>query len=161
ALKEILKDQPPPAAPLHGYSWDSPDGRFLAAPRELCDTVTPKVRVWRIDGDTPAPVFDDPAGVYEEGVAFRPAGRQVALGHAEGGVSVYDLETKERIHNLAPGRGPTFCLAYHPTLPRLAVGNGNEATVWDLDPVRQRGVMRQQGKVTNLSWHPRGHRLAV
>jgi serine/threonine protein kinase/WD40 repeat protein/tetratricopeptide (TPR) repeat protein len=160
-LDQLLKQIPPPAGPIHGFSWDSLDGRFLVVPRKPYDKVTVKVRVWRIDGEQPVRVFDDSDGVHEEAVAFRPDGQQVALGHANGSVSVYDLETRERIRRLPPESGPTFCLAYHPTLPRLAVANGTEVSVWDVEAGKRLVRMRQPGMVSTVAWHPRGHRLAV
>ena len=43
---------------------------------------------FRLDGAHPEVTLDEPAGVHESAVAFRPNGRQLAVGHANGSVSM-------------------------------------------------------------------------
>src|SRR4029450_2118056 len=40
-------------------------------------------RVWRWDGEKPKLVLDRQETVYEFGVAFRPGGKHLAVGHAD------------------------------------------------------------------------------
>ncbi len=158
----ILKALPPPAYELHGTSWISPDGRFLAAAAApYLKTVTVPVRIWRIDGERPVALFDDTTGVHEEGVAFRPDGRQVALGHADGAVTIWDLEKRARVRRLERGPGPVFCAAYHPRLPHLAVACGTEVAVWDVEAGKRLVRLPHPDLATAAAWHPRGHRLAT
>jgi eukaryotic-like serine/threonine-protein kinase len=153
---------PAPAFGLRGGLGFSPDGRFVVAAPELQrEWKGVPVRLWRVDGPQPRLVREDRDGVHEEAKAFRPDSRQVAFGHADGAVTIYDTETGERVRRLPSGPGPAFCLAFHPRLPRLAVACGLEVALWDVD----RGVclqrLPQPGQVFGLDWHPRGHRLAV
>jgi serine/threonine protein kinase/WD40 repeat protein/uncharacterized protein HemY len=158
----ILRKLPPPTYELHGASWISPDGRFLAvATKPYLKTVTVPVRIWQIDGETAVPVLDEPEGVYEEAVAFRTDCRQVAFGHADGSVSVYDLQTKARLRRLERGPGSVFCLAFHPHKPHLAVACANEVAIWDVDSGSRLIRTRQPLTATAVAWHPRGHRLAT
>ncbi len=153
---------PAPAFDLHGGLGFSPDGRFVVAATEFQrEWKGVPVRLWRVDGPQPRLVREDRDGVHEEAKAFRPDSRQVAFGHADGAVTIYDTETGERVRRLPSGAGPAFCLAFHPRLPRLAVACGREVALWDVD----RGVclqrLRQPGQVWGIAWHPRGHRLVV
>jgi WD40 repeat protein/tetratricopeptide (TPR) repeat protein len=106
-------------------------------------------------------VLDDPNGTYEEATAFRPDGRQMAFGHHDGTVSIYNTETGRRIRDLPPGPGSTFTLAYHPHLPRLAVAGGNEVTIWDIETGQRLVRLSHPSGVGAVAWHPRGHRLAT
>jgi serine/threonine protein kinase/WD40 repeat protein/tetratricopeptide (TPR) repeat protein len=160
--ENTLERLPPPVHWLRGPSWYSQDGRFVAvATQEYTKPFIVPVRVWRIDGPEPVRVLDDLLGAYEEATAFRPDSRQVAIGHADGMVSVYETETGRRARDLPPGPGPTFSLAYHPRLPRLAVANGNEIAIWDVETgLRLVRLSHREGPCV-VAWHPRGHRLAV
>ena len=156
-----LSRLPTPAFVLRGDSWYSPDGRFVAvATEEYVKRVCVPARVWRIDGPKPVRVPDD-EGPFEEATTFRPDGRQVAFGHADGTVRVYDTETGHAIRDLPPGSGAANCLAYHPTLPRLAVASNNEVAIWDVETGRRLVLLRHPTTACALAWHPRGHRLAV
>jgi serine/threonine protein kinase/tetratricopeptide (TPR) repeat protein/WD40 repeat protein len=160
----VLDRLPPPAHMLRGLSWYSPDGRFVAVglqpyidgKREW----TP-ARVWRIDGPAPVPVLDDPEGPHQFATAFRPDNKQVAFGHVDGTVSIYDTETGKRLHRLGPLPDAITFLAYHPRLPRLAASNGSEITTWDTDTGQRLLRMRPPGGTGPVAWHPHGHRLAI
>ncbi|HEX5270538.1 MAG TPA: hypothetical protein VFW33_08640, partial [Gemmataceae bacterium] len=156
-----LSRLPPPAFELRGVSWYSPDGRFVAvATEEYVKRVCVPARVWRIDGPTPVRVLDD-EGPFEEATTFRPDSRQVAFGHADGTVRIYDTETGHVIRDLPPGAGAVNCLAYHPTLPRLAVAGNNDVAIWDVETGRRLVLLHHLTTACALAWHPRGHRLAV
>jgi serine/threonine protein kinase len=155
---------PPPAHKLDGWAWYSPDGRFVAV--GLQPYFHPKrdwtpARVWRIVGSAPERVLDDPKGPNAMGTAFRPDSRQVAFGHADGTVNIYDTETGQPLRHLAPGPGSISHLVYHPRLPRLAVAYHNEAIIWDVETGQRLLRLRPPSGATYLAWHPRGHRLAV
>jgi serine/threonine protein kinase/WD40 repeat protein/tetratricopeptide (TPR) repeat protein len=153
---------PAPAFRLHGGLPCSPDGRFLLAAAEpQGEWKAVPVCLWRVDTPQPRLVREDRDGVHEEAKAFRPDSRQVAFGHADGAVTIYDTETGERIRRLAPGPGPVFCLAFHPRLPRLAVACGREVGLWDVGRGVRLHRLVQPGTVYGLDWHPRGHRLVV
>ena len=107
--------------------------------------MTVKIRVWRDEGKEFKPVLDDP-DVYEEAIVFRNDSRQLALGHPDGTVSLYDLNATgpaKEVMKLKVGSRP-FCLAYHPHLPILAVGT--EETGLQL--------FDQNGKLMHKLLHP-------
>ncbi len=159
-----LDHLPPPAHMLRGPSWYSPDGCFVAAATQpYIDgkrTAVP-ARVWRIDGSKPDPVLDDPDGPYEGATAFRSDSRQVAFGHVDGSVSVYDTETGQQLHRLRAAPGAISMVAFHPRLPQLAAVNGSEVFVWSTETGRLLRRLRPPGGAASLAWHPRGHRLAT
>ncbi len=158
---------PEPAWELRGPSWYSPDGRFLAAARQpyIAGISGRKfavpARVWRLDGPKPVSVLLDVPEPNEQATAFRPDSRQVAFGHDDGTVSLYDLKTGKLALRLKCGSQPTFCLAYHPTLQRIAVGNGPELTIWDTEKGHHLIRITHTHHVSSVAWHPRGHRLAT
>jgi WD40 repeat protein/tetratricopeptide (TPR) repeat protein len=154
---------PPPAHRLHGGSWYSPDGRFVAV--GLQPYIEGKrewvpARVWRI-GRTPVRVLDDPEGPSWFATAFRPDSRQVAFGHRDGSVDIYDTETGQPLRRLGPVPGAVEIVAYHPRLPRLAVSSGGELSIWDVETGERLLRLRPSVGVRWLAWHPRGNRLAV
>ncbi len=164
--QNALERLPPPAHMLRGPSWYSPDGRFVAV--GLQPYLEPMraqvpVRVWQIDGSVPRRLLEDSEGPNEYATAFRPDSRQVAFGHADGTVNIYDTETGQMVRRLAASRGGIHFLAYHPRLPRLAAVNyDREVIVWDVDTWQI--LLKQRppgGGAWTMAWHPRGHRLAT
>jgi serine/threonine protein kinase/WD40 repeat protein/tetratricopeptide (TPR) repeat protein len=155
---------PPPAHMLHGLSWYSPDGRFLAVGLQPYiggkRDWTP-ARVWRIDGSAPVLVLEDSEGPDWYSTAFRPDSRQVAFGHRDGTVSIYDTGTGQRVRHLRPGLGGIRYVAYHPRLPRLAVISGGAVNILDVETGQCLRRLRPPGGAWAVAWHPRGHRLAI
>jgi serine/threonine protein kinase/WD40 repeat protein/tetratricopeptide (TPR) repeat protein len=164
-LAEYALDRlPPPAHMLRGLSWYSPDGRFVAV--GLQSYINGKrewtpARVWRIDGSAPARVLDDLEGPHQFATAFHPNSKQVAFGHRDGTVSVWDTETRKELRRLGPLPDAISFLAYHPWLPRLAASNGREVTIWDTETGQRVLRVRPPGGTGALAWHPHGHRLAI
>jgi serine/threonine protein kinase/tetratricopeptide (TPR) repeat protein len=155
---------PPPAHRLRGLSWYSPDGRFVAV--GLQPYINGKrewtpARVWRIDGPVPVQVLDDPEGPEQYATAFRPDSRQVAFGHRDGTVSIYDTETGQRLHRLRRTPDAIKIVAYHPRLPHLAATNGREVFAWNVETGQLLLRLRPAVGAVFLAWHPRGHRLAI
>jgi WD40 repeat protein/tetratricopeptide (TPR) repeat protein len=159
-----LERVPPPAHTLRGLSWYSPDGRFVAV--GLLPYINGKrewtpARVWRIDGAAPVPILDDPDGPHQFATAFRADSKQVAFGHVDGTVSIYDTETGKASRRLGPLPGAITFLAYHPWLPRLAASNNSEVAVWDTETGQRALRVRPPGGLGPVAWHPHGHRLAI
>jgi WD40 repeat protein len=153
---------PPPVQRLRGDSWFSADGRFVAVGlTQFAKRADMPAQVWHIDGPRPTLVLEEPNGPYEDATTFSPDSRQVAFGHIFGGISIYDTETGQLIRRLPPGPGPTFCLAYHPRLPRLAAANGGEVTVWDVEKGQRLLRVSVPSGAQSIAWHPRGHRFAT
>src|SRR5262249_51628250 len=99
--EEIVTRLPaPPEAPFWGHVM-SPDGRFVAcAFGSTTDVAAGGVRVWKVDGPE-SMVLEPEPGAAHDYLAFHPSGRQLAIGHPDKGVSVYDLTTGRRTHRLA------------------------------------------------------------
>jgi WD40 repeat protein len=139
----------------------SPDGRFLAGrfhrggPRPT----PPVIHVW--DLSTNKLVFIEDSGRVQAGMAFRPDGRQVALGSDDRQVRLYDLPAGE----LAASRGfrqAPFDVCYAPTGDRLAVAFRGTAAVeiWS-QTTDDSQAAPAPGHVSALTWSPDGQMLAL
>ena len=117
------------------------------------------VRVWKVDGAEPVELEPEVPGINESALAFHPSGRQLAVGHADKSVSVYDLATGRRVQ-LGVGTAP-FHLAFHPSKDRLAVSCGTTVQLFDTETGKELPALRHPAAVTCLSWHPDGRRLAT
>ena len=146
----------------------SADGRFVlvALKNYMADTnpdkhMTVPVRLWRMDGIEPEYIFDDP-GIHEGSSAFRPDSRQVALGHPNGSLSVYDTESGDEILSLSvKDYGAPVCIAFHPSLPRLAVGAGNAVLLFDVGSGKFLRPLMHPDNVSSLAWLPDRQQLAA
>ena len=120
--------------------------------------------MWRLDGPEPALLLDVPEGVLGNALAFRPNGRQLAIGHLDKSVSVYDLATGERVQRLA-NTVRAVHLAFHPRLGRLALACGNAGVrLFDVDTGAELPALRHPPGITwtySVAWHPDGRRLAA
>jgi serine/threonine protein kinase/WD40 repeat protein len=161
--EELIARLPAQAKPPGGLSI-SPDGRYVAY-GELCTggSGATKVSVWKVDGATPELIVTVPEGMWESALAFRGNRRQLAIGHVDGSVSVYDLATGKRVRRLAVGTPPVW-LAFHPHDNRLAVACGHAVKLFDVESGRELSVLRHTGlrsHVYSVAWHPDGRRLAT
>ncbi len=149
--------------PIHSLklgSLFSPDGRFaMYGADEYVKHFCTGVRVWRIDGAKPVCILNDLENVNEDAAAFSADSTQMAFGFPNGAVKIYETETGCLIRELPLGRGPTFCMAYHPTLHRLAVANSTEVSIWDTDTRQRLLRLSHPDIVTAVVWHPGGYRL--
>jgi serine/threonine protein kinase len=111
--EEVVTHLSPNAkAPLYGL-FMSPDGGFVACGHSVVREGAGEVRVWKLDVPKPAVLRDETAGMHEWALAFHPSRPQLAIGHADKSVSVYDLVTGRPMHHLAVSARP-FHLAFHP-----------------------------------------------
>jgi WD40 repeat protein len=145
--------------------WMSPDGRFVAyGYGGVREGEAAAVRVWKLDGPAPVLFLNVPEGVHGAALAFRPNGRQLAIGHANQSISVYDLATGERVRRLADS-DTAVCLAFHPRDSRLALARRNAGVeVFDVDTGAQLPELRQPPDVTwtySVAWHPDGRHIAA
>jgi WD40 repeat protein len=160
--EEVLFRLPAHGKPGFSDPRMSPDGRFVAYGHSMASpTVFAGVRVWKLDGPEPAVLpLDEPAGINEGAIAFHPNDRQLAIGHSDRTVSVYDLATGRRVQRLAVSAAP-FHLAFHPHDGRLAVACGNAVQLFDAHAGRELLALRHPARVTWMAWHPDGRRLAA
>jgi serine/threonine protein kinase/WD40 repeat protein len=149
--------------PPFGHFWTSPDGRFIAYGHSLGPGQAGVLRVVRLDGPTLGVLLDDPGGWNQMAAAFRADGKQLAVGHADGFVTIYELETGQRLRRLHLGAAPQT-LAFHPRDGRLAAACGNVVRLFDVDAERELPALRHGndvGWIHGLAWHPDGRRLAA
>jgi eukaryotic-like serine/threonine-protein kinase len=160
--EEILTRLPPHGKPQFGGPWMSPDGRFVAFAHSWIDAgIFGGVGVWKLDGNSPTMLLDEPAGVCESALAFHPSGRQLAVGHADKSVSVYDLPTGRRLHHLVVSASP-HALAFHQSERRLAVAAGNAVWLFDTDTGRELATLRHaSARTRSVAWRPDGRRVAA
>ncbi|MBI3407193.1 MAG: protein kinase [Planctomycetes bacterium] len=142
----------------------SQDGRFLACGYGATTArAAGGVRVWKLSPE-PELLLDEPPGLINDiSLAFHPSGRQLALGHADKFVSIYDLATGGCVQRLALSAAP-FHLAFHPRELRLAVACGNAVQLFDTDTGKELPPLRHPATVTHtwsVAWHPDGRRLAA
>jgi serine/threonine protein kinase/WD40 repeat protein len=141
----------------------SPDGRFVACGYGPLGRITGGVRVWKLDGPEPVVLLDESPRIFEWALAFHPSGGQLAVGHIDKSVSIYDLATGQRVQRLAVS-APPFTLAFHPRERRLAVACAGAVQLFDTDTGKELPELRHAAPVTHvsyMSWHPDGRRLAV
>jgi serine/threonine protein kinase/WD40 repeat protein/gas vesicle protein len=162
--EEILARLRSPGGPIAVGPWMSPDGRYLAVGyRGGAHAGAAEVRVYRLEGSRVEDAFLVPEGIHEWALAYRPDSRQVAIGHANGWVSVYDLERGVRVQRLQIGVSP-LCLAFHPRDSRLTVATVNAVRLFDVDKEKELPALRHAvsvRRIESLAWHPDGVRLAV
>ena len=145
---------------LYG-EWHSPDLRFLAlGSPHIATKGYDWLKLWRCDGPQAKLVLED-REISESATAFRPDGRQLAVGHRDGTLTVYDTETGAVVRQWQVGV-PPFAAMFHPRLPRLAVACGTELRLYDVES----GVLlsprfTSPNGVSGVAWHPDGRRLAI
>ncbi|HZN33286.1 MAG TPA: hypothetical protein VFB80_05680, partial [Pirellulaceae bacterium] len=162
--EEVVARLPAHGKPPFGGPWMSADGRFAAYGHGSPGVgQLSEVRVWKLNGAGSAVLLDDRNGKHQAALAFHPAGRQLAIGHADQSVSVYDLATGQRVHRLAVATAPHH-LAFHPHESRLAVAGGSAVQLFDTETGQELPALRHPAAVTwtqSVAWHPAGRRLAV
>ncbi len=119
------------------------------------------MKLWRCDGPEAKLVLEDRAGISEHATAFRPDGRQLAVGHRDGTLTVHDTETGAVVRQWQVGV-PPYAAMFHPRLPRLAVACGEEVRLYDVES----GALlsprfTNSNGVSAVAWNPDGRRLAI
>jgi WD40 repeat protein len=141
--------------------WHSRDLRFLAlGSPHVGGKGHDWLKLWRCDGPKAKLVVEEPRGVSEAATTFRPDGRQLAVGHPDGTLTVYDTESGGVVRRWQLGTAPMWA-AFHPDLPRLAVACGSEVRVYRAGSGAVLRRLVHPGKVWSVAWHPDGRRLAV
>jgi serine/threonine protein kinase/WD40 repeat protein len=161
--EDIIARLPTQAKPPFGGVSISPDGRYVAyGERQMAGTGAANVLVWKVEGPTPVLLVEVPEGMSEGALVFRGNGRQLAIGHADGSVDIYDLATGKRVQRLAVGAPPRY-LAFHPGGDGLAVACGHAVKLFDVGTARELSVLRHTdtSSVRSVAWHPDGRRLAT
>ena len=148
--------------PTNLGEWHSADLRFLALRGPHVDGKGHDwIKLWDCAGPKAKLVREDRAGVTDNGASFRPDGRQLAVNHPDGTLTVYDTETGTVVRNWRSG-APSWVVAFHPRLPRLAVVRGDGVRFYNVEsgamfPLR----LVHPGTLSSVAWHPDGRQLAT
>ncbi|MBT8484144.1 MAG: protein kinase [Phycisphaerales bacterium] len=95
-------------------------------------------------------------------LALHPDGRHLAAGSASGVIDIWNIETREKISELAGHQGVVYGVDYSPDGTRLVSG-GNDTTVrlWDVATGAQVLALRGHGQyVKAVAFSPDGSRIA-
>jgi serine/threonine protein kinase/WD40 repeat protein len=138
----------------------SPDGRFLAV--YVAHAKDSPLKVWKLGGGQPVVVIDEPANAGRA-FDFSPDSRQLAIGHKDGTISVYDLASRQRLRRLKadPFDPRTSGLCFHPKESVLAVSSKTSAQVRDLQTGKVLADLPHPDVCPTLAWHPDGQTLAA
>jgi serine/threonine protein kinase/WD40 repeat protein len=163
--EEVIAHLPSHGKPPFWGLWLSPDCRFVAyGHSRVGDMEARGVCVWKLDGPEPALLLDLKHGVGGNALAFRPNGRQLAIGHVDKSVSVYDLATGDCVQRLA-NTVTALHLAFHPRESRLAVACRSAGVLlFDVDTGAELPALRHPPGISctySVAWHPDGRRLAA
>lgn len=105
----------------------SPDGRWMAA----WGPDSPQVFLWRLPEGEALEPLDAPGRPNQ--AAFSPAGRLLAVGGMDGGLTIWDIESREILHTLPGHRSAVTALAFSPDGRLLiSAGEDGQGTVWDV-----------------------------
>jgi serine/threonine protein kinase/WD40 repeat protein len=160
--EQIIAQLPAHGEPLFWGLWMSPDGRFLAHGYSGKEGFAGGVKIWKLDGPTPLDYMDVSEGMHLYALSFHADGR-LAIGHADGRISVYDLGTKELLQRWKIERAPNT-LAFHPTDNRLAAACKDSVRLFDADTGKESARFQLPQIDTwswGLAWHPDGRVLAA
>jgi serine/threonine protein kinase/WD40 repeat protein len=161
--EEPIARLPTRVKPPFGPLWISPDGRYVAYGEGSRGGLgSERARVWKLDGPSPQAHLEVEEGLVESALAFHGNGRQLAIGHADGAVSIYDLATASRV-KLSAGSCPVY-LDFHPHDSRLAVACSGSVKLFDTGTAQELPPLRQSRagiRAVSVAWHPDGRRLAA
>src|SRR5262249_43683074 len=122
----------------------SGDGRFLF-------TVSPPnnhLRVWNLTSTPPALEWDTEVGA----VAIPRSRREIALSRRNGVMSLYDPVTRREGKRLQLKTAPS-AFAVHPSEAKLAVGDGRDVQIWDMEIGKVISVLDQGSGSDRMLWH--------
>jgi serine/threonine protein kinase/WD40 repeat protein len=125
----------------------------------------PQFRVWDLDQPEPKLMLQEKATYVQWSVALHPDAPRLAVGHHDHTVSVWDLETGQRLRQLKLNTLPGP-LAFNPKPgdQRLAVVCGGVVRLFEVSNGIEHPPLRPGPGVTwieGLDWHPGGRRLAI
>jgi serine/threonine protein kinase/WD40 repeat protein/tetratricopeptide (TPR) repeat protein len=135
------------------WVWLSPDGRWLLLVRRRSE-----FRLYAVGGPEALPVpLDEPTLAAH---AFSPDGREFAVAHPDGAISVYELPSGRRLRRLGAGPVPMH-MAFDRGGRRLALACPELALVRDAQTGEVRAKFRHPASWPFVAWHPNGKTVAT
>jgi eukaryotic-like serine/threonine-protein kinase len=136
----------------------SSDGRHLAVTYALPSSHV--LKVWHMDRDIPAFVFDSAVASYE--ARFTPDGLQIAVGYNGGSLVLHELASGRKQLHLEVGKGLTD-FAFSPDGRKLAVSFATDPSKAKIYALPSGEVIRDitLHAVSKLTWAPNGTTLAA
>jgi serine/threonine protein kinase/WD40 repeat protein len=115
------------------------------------------IRVWELAGPEAVLIRDKTTiAAY----TFSPDSRQMAIGQANGFVSLYDLASGRQLQELKTGLAMRS-MAFHPTGRQLAICHAGGVQVRDLATGRVMVDVPQRPEWGIIAWHPGGKSLMI
>jgi WD40 repeat protein len=136
----------------------SPDGRLVLVTNPASDRDCVQVWDWRRS----AVIYTVHRKATHFAATFSPDSRLLAVGHADGAVTVHDLVNGAQTASFQAASTP-IVLEFHPTMPLLAVNCMTAfcTQIWELQPPRLSRTLTHPDDVFSLRWCPQGRFLAV
>lgn len=132
--------------------WDLETGdEVVRVPAVLDSVVVPSRRGGK--------QIDDP--IWVTAVAFHPTADRLAVGHDDGVVRLWDIDTGDEAGTLGTFGSAVSAVAFDPAGTRLAVAHEDRLIrVWDVAEGRLVGQLEgHTDRVPALAWHPDGRRV--
>ena len=145
----------------------SSDGGFVAIAGDDGENCPATIRVWAL-GAEQKPGFSETAGCSVllghdkkiDALTWSPNGQQLAGTYAGKMVRVWDVETCERVRELAGDDGEIVHVAWSPTGDRLATV-GKSLIVWDAAKGERLTTVKLESDPLGVAWNADGRHLAV
>jgi WD40 repeat protein len=144
--------------PVHGVAF-SPDNRLLAA-----GSVNAVVSFYDLDHDTSKALDDTQAStVSATCLAFSADGATLAVGQADGRITLWDAATGRKLSTLGGHEEFIVALAFSPDDATLASsGSGHLTRIWDVPTGRERfAIAGRMNTYVALAFSPDGRMLAM
>lgn len=143
----------------------SPDGKFLATGGTVATqgSSAASACVWNIDTGELVLKFQSYGYWNEHGYEFSPDSEHFSIAQADGTVAIFDLATAElRRTIVASGNTKHRAnnVAYHATMPLIAIGRGNEVEILSTLDFQTKDQFRVD-HCSHVAWRPFHRQLAV
>jgi WD40 repeat protein len=132
----------------------SPAGRRLYQGCEAKEG--PRGRRWKLEGAEPFLLLD----VAHPAFAFRPDGRQCAVGDPDGSIWIWDLEKNREVRRLKAVQEAGW-VRWNPKRSQLLLATPSGWRVVDVNSGKVASKNPQQVAFQHAKWHPEGRLLAV
>lgn len=125
----------------------------------LIGAASDELTVWDVGTGRLAGEWNQPSWVTA--LAFSPNSTQIATGHDDGSVRIWDVLTEQLVREIKGHSKPISALAYSADGGRLAsAGEDKLIRLWDMTMGKSCGMLAgHTDRIPALAWHPSGQRL--